>query len=92
MNALHGDAIFPGRTEMVRLGGLDMDGYAPKAPAGVIGVVYGEFFPQGGGKDVGSIEYSPYSPYSDNFPPSLGGFKGLLCIVVRNESRVVIKS
>jgi hypothetical protein len=34
------------------LGELDFGGYARKAPAGALGVVYGDFFPQDELRDV----------------------------------------
>jgi hypothetical protein len=43
----------------------------PEAPAGAIGVVYGDFFLQVGEKDV---EFVRNSPYWDNFPLSIFQF------------------
>ncbi|SRR5258707_15234462 len=40
---------------MVPLGKLDIGRYAPKAPAGALGVDYGDFFPRDGEEDVGFV-------------------------------------
>ena len=37
-----------------------MDGYAPKAPEGAIGAVYGDFFPRDERLRRSIREYSPY--------------------------------
>jgi hypothetical protein len=59
-------------TEMVYLGvGWITVGVRPKAPAGALGVDYGDFFPRGWGKGRRIREYSPYW---DNFPLSIFQF------------------
>ena len=56
---------------MVHLGELDVVGDAPKAPAGALGVVYGDCFLQDEGLRRRIREYSPYW---DNFPLSIFQF------------------
>jgi hypothetical protein len=51
--------------KVVHLGGLDIGGDAPEAPAGALGVVYGDFFLQVGEKDVEFVRIR----YFDQFSP-----------------------
>jgi hypothetical protein len=54
---------------MVHLGGLDIGGYAPKAPAGAIGVDYGDFFPRDGEEDVGFVRIRYFGQFSPIYFP-----------------------
>jgi hypothetical protein len=45
-------------------GEWDIVGDAPKPPAGAIGVVQGDFFPQVGGQDVGFVKIRYFGTFS----------------------------
>jgi hypothetical protein len=59
-----------------------MDGYAPEAPAGALGVDYGDFFPRDGEGDVGFVRIRYFDQFSISIFQFLFSFFHFKCVFV----------